>query len=66
MRKINVNVTHRLTIEIDDSFVVDGEDDDLESFINELNVDWEENWEGGKIVDDEMVEYELESEDICS
>lgn len=62
MRKININVTHRLTIELDDSFIPT----DIDSFMNELNVDWEPNWEGGKIVDTEMVDFEVETEEICS
>ncbi len=54
MKTIKVAVVHHLILQCEDNFT----SDDLESFINELNVDWEENWEGAKIVDTEMVEYE--------
>lgn len=47
MRKVIVTIEHRVILHCEDGC-------DIESAINELNVDFQSNWEGATVADTEM------------
>ena len=51
-RKVYVKITHKVILNCDDGC-------DVDSAINELEVDITSGWEGADVIDTEMSDYEI-------